>query len=198
MKILKSLAIMVAVVAIAGGGTYALLSDKKAVTNVTMGAMPFEFDATFSEDDKTVNVISLVNQSLGDVAPGDGDKATLRVTNKSDYNGNFSLKIDVKSNLENSLDPRETAASDAGKPEGELCKSVRLRVLDGTSPLTGWYTLENFGTRQLGIVAYDNHKDYTVEYDVPTTVGNEILTDTCGFDAELVLTQIAGFHGKND
>lgn len=200
MKIFKSLAIITAVVAIVGVGTYANYTATKEVKNVTLGAMPFQFVAEFSEDSDTpVAVENLHDMSLGDVAPGDGDDALLAVKNTSKYDGNFSLKIAVAESKENSFDDREIpAGDDASSDAGELCKSIMVRVLDENSAaLTGWYSFETFGTRQLGIVSDETTRNYKVEYSVPTTVGNEILTDTCKFNADLVLTQIAGFNGSD-
>lgn len=195
MKIFKSLAIITAVVAIAGGGTYAFLTNTKKASNVTMGSMPFEFDATFTEDGGTIQFLQLADRSLGDVAPGDGDISTLAVDNKSYYNGTLSMKIAIKGNNENSITAQEQGFDNDSS--GELCESVKIRVyVPGVSD-TGFFSLSDFGTRNLGTVNAHSAKDYTIEYEVPTTVTNEILTDTCVFDAELVLTQQEGFVPKS-
>jgi len=203
MKIFKSLAIIVAVVAVAGTGTYALYRSEKKVNNVTLGAMTFDFEVSFLEDDSssatsiTLPVAEPIE--LGELGPGDGDTGLLKVKNTSFYNGNLSMKIDVTGNYENGIDSQEALVDDTYVGSGELCNSVKLRIWDGETLKVNWTSLADFGTRNVGMVpAGAEDREFKIDYEIPSGVGNEILSDTCKFNATFVLDQIEGFVPRSN
>lgn len=204
MKIFKSLAIITAVVAIAGGGTYALWSDSATITGSTFSAgtmnlmidrNPIDTQYDWAEGFAITEVAGASNM-LKNLYPG----------YPANNERNFQVIdiIDVDGTV-----PNSTATIKFNRTSGtdEMASSLKLRVYfdaenngfgDDLTPLydaplshyTGVYTLgeidntvETLGN-QTGKAA-----SVKIEWYVPTSAGNEIQGDSVTVDTTFGLQQ---------
>ena len=214
LKIIKSLVVIVGVVALATTATATLFSDTETSTGNTFSAGTLDLTVDGQDD------LNVVNVSLGDMKPGDGVGGTEHSTityqwtlcNTGSLPGQPWIEIVNLKNLDNSCNEPETAVPDTtcgGDPEGELGANLFMQINAAGSggfeyphggvcvdsgrncPVDRWvsYGPVGQGTWQT-IPAGGCTAPMVLEVEIPTTVGNIIQSDSVEFDIVFHLDQI--------
>lgn len=130
MKILKSLSLIVAVAAVAGGATYAYFSDTETSdgNSVTAGTLDMKVD---DKDDPLIEKVTFENAK-----PGDTITKTWKVKNVGSIPGKVTVKIkNVVDNDNGCTEPEvpaevaEYGSASCGNGQGELSSYLRTQVL---------------------------------------------------------------------
>lgn len=163
-----------------GAGTYAAFSDTENVPETTLAAGTL--DLTVGGPSVTTS-----GADLRDLAPGESITVAYTVDNAGTIDGNLFLRF-TTSGAENGCAEPETPTPDATcDGAGELLNQLDVTVDD----------------RALGkVVNYDNQdhplgalaanpapRTYQVTFTVPTSAGNEIMTDSATINGVLTLKQ---------
>ena len=193
MKIFKSLAIITAVVAIAGGGTYALWTDSATITGSTFsaGTMDLKVDANPAsgvqqwEDTFSVPAEYFVK----DLYPGYPTNPGLASQGKEQ---NWQI-IDIKN-----------AGTTDGKVNIRLQRTSGWNELAGNLTFTVYYAANNVdfvatgisGTLDqftdsylLGNLKAGNIASVKIEWTLPSSAGNNVQSDSVTLDAVFDLVQ---------
>jgi predicted ribosomally synthesized peptide with SipW-like signal peptide len=215
-KILVSLMVIVVVLALIGGGIYAVFSDVEtsAGNTFTTGTLNLQVG---SADPCTERI------TISGLKPTDtGNAASWLTTNIGSINGTLDITLSAITNDENTRSEVETAAGDTTDSVGELGGLLKVAFWmdinkDGTWS-SGDYYLKSDGTKvswasgsTLPSAAYDilNNYDskswanvqtvngtadagnFRVEYNFPNggSVDNQAQSDSCVFDIIFVLNQ---------
>lgn len=134
-NILKSLFVVVAVAAVAGGATWAYFSDTETSNDNTFAAGSLDLKL----DGGDVNVVKF---TVNNMVPGNQPKGTYRVENAGSVNGYLDLESVSVTNKENScVDPESTAGDttcdNPGDGQGELQDVVNVRLFEDND-CDGW------------------------------------------------------------
>ncbi|MFC1623163.1 hypothetical protein ACFL16_02045, partial [Patescibacteria group bacterium] len=123
--------------------------------------------------------------------PGASDSAGGKVTNNGTIDGNLKLSVTNVVDYENTrIEPEKEHGDDTtGTTEGELCGQLDVTVTYNGSPVHIG-KLNTIGTRDLGTLAAGTSGTYDVSYTVNVDADNQIMTDKCEFDMQLVLSQL--------
>ncbi len=128
-KIIKSLAVIVAVAAIGAGATFAVFSDTEVSEGNTLSAGTLDLKVD-GEDYPNIETMT-----FADVKPGDSFSKTWKVRNTGSLDGKVKIKIDnIVSNDEGCNDPEKEAeeleygSASCGDNEGELARFLRTQV----------------------------------------------------------------------
>lgn len=199
--ILKSLAAIVAVGAIAGGATFAYFSD------------------TESSDDNllTAGTLDLVVGGqvpivLEDMYPGQSEEKVFTVKNEGSITGHIRVAMDDIVNDDNGINEPESEAgdNDNGAGNGELCENLKVQI-DQVSqnnysnvlrPLTNgvipFNDLPNVDWQNNIFLDEGDTDAIKVTFMVDGDTGNIIQSDKCGFDLLLTLIQDVDEDGTGD
>lgn len=195
-RIFTSLFIMIAAAAVIVGGTYAWQIQTDEITGITYSAGsadlkidsdPSSTNHTWVDGFDTHGAFDQENLEPG----GEIGEQIIDVQNTAGAGGTLSMQIDVTVNDENVCIDPEVEANDQGDLEGELPQNLRIRVSfdannDGNfdvkynKTLAEWDALE---LKTLGdMVNTSGIASVKVEWWVPGSAGNEIMTDKVGMN----------------
>ncbi|NTW45469.1 MAG: hypothetical protein HGB18_00245 [Candidatus Moranbacteria bacterium] len=196
MKILKSLGLIGAVVAVAGGATYAYFSDTETSSGNTIAAGTLDLQMSGE---------GTVPFSVTDAYPGmPAVKRLVHVKNAGSINGHLQFTGATVSNDENGLKEPESSDGDStdGASGGELCANLEVQVsfVGGASDvvLYPWGSLAALNPTGDALMPAAAERDLKVEFRVPGTVGNTIQSDICGINYGLKLVQDVNQDGTAD
>jgi len=219
-KIILSVAIVSAAAAIVIGGSIAYFSDTEtSVGNVfTAGTLDLRVDSDpdGSEFDwdagvPVMNDIPGLQDAINKLKPGDSGIVIVGIQNYSDIPGLANIGIKNVVDKENTRLEQEEGFDDTSAADsGELSGAVNLVISYGDKSVIGdtgnwvevwsgklidWkdYTGSNKDApvAMAGVVVDVYDDDYWVlEFSIPTSVGNEIMSDSVTFDVEFGLEQI--------
>ena len=151
---------------------------------------------TWAEKDLTANDLFF---NLGDVKPGDDGEVTLSLHSKDNDACGF-VKITRTSDADNNCtEPEQGSAGElctVGAPEGaingELAENVIFTIWadDGDNvqedgePILTTGTLDEVENWGIGLLAGDITQYYGIKWELPTTIGNEVQSDSFTADVE--------------
>jgi hypothetical protein len=205
-KIVKSLAIILGVVAIAGGGTYAWQQQTGTVSGVTFsaGSQDLKIDDNLASGAQhwVDNFAAPTGFHLSNLTPGYQDSVIVNVKNEGDVNGTASIRLNLTANAENGVISPEIEAGDNtanGNMDGDLAQNIRVKISykqEGESTFVEKYdyTLAEYGANpsllSLGAIAHGVVSDtdqagvgnVKLEWSIPTNASNRIMTDSVGVD----------------
>jgi spore coat-associated protein N len=179
-KILKSLAAIVAVGAVAGGATFAYFSDTATITGntFTAGTMDLRID---KDPNPAIqdwnNGFANPYNPFANVKPGDAGKQIIDIKNVGTVNGNATIQFDTTtwSALGDNLDFVVEY-----KLEND---TVWAPVASG--PLTAW----NHNVYKLGALNAGAVGNVKIDWSVPTSAGNDIQSKSITLDTVFGLNQ---------
>lgn len=192
-KILISLSIIGVVAAIAIGATTAFFSDVEESEGNTFTAGTLDLEV----NDKNPVTNALIEFS--DIKPGDSGSKVIKMCNTGTIKGGIVMCIKNLKNYENGCTEPEgpptpdNTCSNPGEGEGELGEYLKVTITwDGCPPheetLNSWAS----GTWKC-IDGLDLNpgqcRTCTIDWEMPTTTGNIIQSDSATFDLEFTLTQ---------
>lgn len=192
MKITKSLAIILAIVAIAGVGTYALYSDTATISNNTFSAdsMNLKIDQNPDGDENYVWSEGFENtvNPYAHVKPGSIGHQVIDISNFGDVDGSATIKLHVVADTPLYHNMNFVVTFDANH-DGDFETPV------ASGPLTAWNNNVYPMGKILGNLAdgTSNGKIASVRIDwsVPSSAGNEIMGSNVVIDTVFGLNQIA-------
>ncbi|NTW89294.1 MAG: hypothetical protein HGB37_00035 [Candidatus Moranbacteria bacterium] len=209
MKILKSLSLVVAVAAVAGGATYALWSSQASITGnkFTSGSMDLKVDSNpASGAHQWVKTFNNTTVSLADLFPGfsSGEGQIVDLKNEGSVAGKATITFIVTGHEVSCLAAEGTGCNVNGP--GNLPENLRVKVFYkqgsetsfaevGDATLADWnstYTNYALGNLQAQSGATDDESklgNVKLVWYIPTSAGNEIMTDAADVDVEFGLTQ---------
>lgn len=205
MKILKSLSLVVAVAAVAGGATYALWSDKATISAnvVKAGSFDLQVDSNLdpSVQDWTDSFVAPTQAlaAFSNVAPGFEKEQVIDIKNVGTVDGTPTIRLEVTSNDENSITSAETALGDTNA-SGELPQNMRVAVYfkknaDAFGAAAQDWTLAQYAANpsqlSLGGVVLPAGEIGQVKLvvSVPSSAGNDIMTDSATMNIIIGLDQ---------
>ncbi len=209
-KLLLSVLVIGLAAALMGGGVFAVFTDSEtSADNVfTGGTLDLQIDAnpdgatTNWVDDPDVpslNSITELDALLNSLAPG-GDPINLwiAIRNNGNVDGIADLHFNVTADRENGFAEPEVEEYNG---EGELDDNIVVSVYypgdnlpgDVPNPANLYYsnTLANLNgsNLNLGTLAGGSESSIRIIMSIPSSVGNEIMTDQCDVDIEFTLHQ---------
>jgi len=194
-KITKSLAIILAIVAIAGVGTYALYSDTETITGSTFSADPMYLKIDSDPSSAVYNwsdgfPVPANYPINGDNArPGSHGEQIIDIKNVGDIRGNATFDLQRTSDWSNLADALNFHIYFDGNHDGIFDETG----LNGTvDQFTGPYTLgEIIGTNDDGTAIAGTLASVKIVWSVPSSAGNEIMGDSVVINTVFGLDQIA-------
>lgn len=186
--ILKSLAAIVAIGAVAGGATFAYFSDTETIKGnlITAGTLDLELDDT--------GKLPII---VEDAYPGMEETTTFKVRNVGTIPGHLRVEFSDPANIinaENGMNEVEQKEDSTwGAHAGELCENLEISlknldtnemVIDGLSPT-------NVNPAFVGDVMLGNNDEDTLELTIKVNPAaeNEIQSDKCGANIDVILVQ---------
>ncbi len=214
-KMVVSLMVIASVLALIGGGVYAVLSDTETSTGNTFTAGTLNLQV--GSADPCTETITVANLEPTDT----GNAATWLVKNLGSLSGNLTIAVSAITDNENTRSEVETAAGDTTDVGGELGALLKVAIWMDADKSGDWssgdYYLKSDGTKVdwqsgtgLPTAAYDALDNYTetwtnvqtvaavtdagnfrVEYDWPDggAGDNVAQSDSCVFSITFTLNQ---------
>jgi predicted ribosomally synthesized peptide with SipW-like signal peptide len=178
-KILVSVMVIGLVAALAGAGLYAYFNDTETSSNNTFSAGTL--DLKVDGKDNTLGAYF----SVSDVKPGDSGSKGIVLSNSGTLAGKAYI------NFTNVVDSPGTNPEPEPTPDnGELSQNLYIKVLvDSTVKAEGYLSGINSTSYLLGTIAGGGSLTVTIEWSIPSGVGNEIMGDSVTFDIEFSLEQ---------
>jgi hypothetical protein len=197
MKIFKSLAIITAVVAIAGGGTYAWQLQQETISGITYsaGSMDLKIDSNTSSSQQSW--VDGFNTNGGmdknGLKPGSFGEQIIDIKSEGDVNATASVRIDTTFNRENTLLTPEVEVGDTyidNILDGELAQNMMVKISfdagnTGTFVEKYNYTVAQYEANPslLALGAITNAEGIAsvkLEWSIPSDASNNIMTDQIG------------------
>jgi predicted ribosomally synthesized peptide with SipW-like signal peptide len=197
-KMLLSLLVIGVVSVSAGAGTWAYFSDTEMSTDNTFTAGTLDLDLSDGTDDGTDS--ETLTWVAGNMAPGDvAASATMTVTNVGTLAGNLDISdIDVLNDPGTTPESEDISVSEDGELGANLIidmffdtnndgvndaseTTIYTGALDG---IAASYDLDE-GIAASGVTYI------TINYDLPSTTGNDVQGDTVELEFTVELDQIA-------
>ncbi len=183
-------AIVLAMAAVLSSGMiYAYFNDTETSPNnsFTAGTLDLKIN---NADDPVPATFTATN-----LAPGSHGDAKMTVSNAGTIGGTLTGKISAVTNSGGSNPEPEKAS---GADNGELGAAMTITIYVDANNNGQYDTGEALyykgnpavsGSWNMGALAPGGSIEVSVYYDIPTTVGNEIMGDSCTFSIEYTLTQ---------
>ena len=200
-SVLGSVLVIGIVAAMMTAGTQSWYSDTETSVGNTFTAGTLDLqvwnssDDTWVDDPNVPNVNYLWNEMVNNLAPGDSGTITIPVRNNGSIAGVADIHFKVVHNYENGLTEPEAddgdTGGDPGDGEGELCASIHVNVSYNGNKIIDDKTLEelNCTDYDLGDLPAGESRNIVIDVWIPSTVGNEIQSDSCVVDIEFSLDQ---------
>lgn len=188
-KILASLLMIGLVIGIAGAGTWAYFSDTESVNENTFTAGTLDLKISNLDDESTTKLPF----EIENVKPGDSGSEKAKLKNEGNVAGTVYVKISNIVNDEHGLTAPESAMGDT-TVTGELGANLNVVIKVGSGPILYSGPVNSFGSAYKidGTLNGGESKDLTIDWSVPTSVGNVIQSDKLKFDVNVVLVQVGG------
>lgn len=195
MKIVKSLSIIMAVVAVVAGGTYAAYHKEASLTGATYSAdsMDIKIDTDARPDTyewgSTLAAPNLFGSPLGSnkVKPGSTGEQIVDILRQGEVDGNATIKFHVAQDT-----PLYHNMDFVVKFDKNHDGSFETDVASG--PLTSWnnnvYSMGKIEGNQADGISYGKIASVKIMWSVPATAGNEIMGESVVIDAIFGLDQI--------
>lgn len=196
MKIFKSLAIITAVVAIAGGGTYAWQLQQETISGITYSAGSMDLMIDQNPSPGTADWVNGFSTNLFDkngLKPGSNGSQIIDIKGEKDAKASIRLSLD--SNKENVAISPELGAGDSvdnGDWDGELAQNMMVKIsysADNSSTFIEKYnfTLADYHNNpnllDLGaITSTSGIASIQLEWSIPSNTTNKIMTDSVGIN----------------
>ncbi|MEM0095696.1 MAG: TasA family protein [Candidatus Bathyarchaeia archaeon] len=178
-KILASIVVVGMLAFAIGWGTYSLFSDTETSSGntFTAGTLDLKVDG---KDDPLGAYFTVSN-----VKPGDSGSKDIVLSNAGTLDGRAYI------HFKNVVDDKGTTPEPEPTPdEGELSKNLKIKVLVGTTTIVEDFLFNIKSTSYLlGTIAGGGSLTVTIEWSIPSDVGNVIMGDTVTFDIEFSLQQ---------
>jgi len=203
-KILGLTVAALMVMGLVGGGTWAYFSDPEATGNNVFSAGTLDLDLDSGDDTEPV-MFNLLDQ-----VPGAADNATLSL----DYAGNLDGKLDISFSAINDVEssgPTEYEGTGSGElganleiapyidvdQSGDFTASTDYALKSDQTVVQNalqWAALTSFDSKTWtnvysGVVTNGDSDNFTIEWRIPTTVGNSIQGDSANFTVTFTLQQ---------
>lgn len=206
MKIVKSLSIIMAVVAVVAGGTYAWQLQKETISGVTFSAgsadLKIDQDLLPESQSWTDSFGAPSIFQMDKLVPGYTDDVIVNIKNQGDILGTASVRLDLKSNNENGVLSPELEAGDNALNDiwdGELAQNIWVKISYKQEADTNFvekynFTLAQYEANPSMLVLGDilpgavSDNDLTgvgnvkFEWSIPANVSNKIMTDSVNVD----------------
>ena len=191
-KLLLSSIAIAATATLLGVGTYAKFSDDEAtpIHSVQAGTMDLQI---VGESDAEYGTFAVTNAK-----PGDHGHKQIHFFNAGNVDGQLKIKVVMDSNAENGIVEPE-AAVDTTPAVGELGDAM-LMSIDGigsmlNKPLTALDAMapaiwDSAGPAPLYIMKANTGGYASIDWTIPESVGNEIMSDSVTFHIVLSLVQV--------
>jgi predicted ribosomally synthesized peptide with SipW-like signal peptide len=178
-KILASVFVISMLAFAMGWGTYSYFSDTETSSGNKFSAGTLDLKV----DDKDDPLGAYF--SVSDVKPGDSGSKGIVLSNSGTLAGKAYI------HFKNVVDsPGTTPESEPTPDYGELSKNLYIKVLvGGTVKAEGYLSQIQSNSYELGTIAGGGSLTVTIEWSIPSTVGNEIMDDSVTFDIEFSLVQ---------
>lgn len=190
-RVLGGLATIGVASAGAGAGTMAYFSDTESSTGNTVSAGTLDLKADGGD-----SAVTTVN--ISDVAPGDSGGGSTTLKNSGTISGSVDLNFGSATNSEGDNPESE---GDTASP-GDLGDVLEVEVYVGSTLVRGDYTASpppTFnqvfdGTEDDSNVALSagGSKDLTINWQLPSSAGNDIQGDSVSGDITVELNQTDG------
>lgn len=204
-KVLVSLSVIALVAIVAVGATRAYFSDTASITGntITAGTLDLKVDQDPASDNQVWSDGFDSGMSFANLAPGYNGSQIIDIKNVGSVDGDVSVRLVMTNNAENELLAQESAMGDNaagnGNENGELAQNLRVKISyspnnDGVFTEKYDFTLAEFAANpnQLSLGAITSESKIAsvkLEWYVPTSVGNNIMTDSVGVNVVFGLEQ---------
>ncbi|MGB9960136.1 MAG: TasA family protein [Candidatus Bathyarchaeales archaeon] len=159
-----------------GWGTYSYFSDTETSSGNTFTAGTLDLKVNGVDDPLPVFF------NVGNVKPGDSDSEDIILSNAGSLAGKAYVHFKNVVDNEGSNPEPETA--------GKLSNSLYIKVLVGDNvKAEGYLSAIACASHELGTIAGGDTLTVTIQWSIPSTVGNEIMGDSVTFDIEFSLVQ---------
>ena len=178
-KILASI-FMVSMLAFAmGWGTYSYFSDTETSSGNTFSAGTLDLKVDGKDDPLGAYF------SVSDVKPGDSGSKDIVLSNAGTLAGKAYI------HFKNVVDDKgETPEPEILPDTGELSKNLYIKVLVGGVVKAEGYLFDiKCNSYELGTIVGGGSLTVTIEWSIPSDVGNVIMGDSVTFDIEFSLVQ---------
>lgn len=175
-KILAAIVVIGLIGFALGWGTYSLFSDTETSSGNTFTAGTLDLKVDGKDDPLPVFF------NVGDVKPGDSGSRSIVLSNAGSLAGkayiHFKNVVD-----DEGLNPESETA-------GKLSDNLYIKVLvNGVVKAEGYLSAIACTSHELGIIAGGSNLTVTIEWSIPSGVGNGIMGDSVTFDIEFSLVQ---------
>jgi predicted ribosomally synthesized peptide with SipW-like signal peptide len=178
---------MVAV--LSSGLTYAYFNDTETSPNnsFTAGTLDLKIN---NADDPVPATFTATN-----LAPGSHGNAKMTVSNAGSIGGALTGKISAVTNSGGSNpEPEKASGTDNGELGAAMTVTIYIDANNNGAYDAGETLYYNTnpavsGSWNMGTLAAGSAIEVSVSYNIPTTVGNEIMGDICTFSIEYALLQ---------
>jgi len=179
-KILASVVTISIVALMVGVGTFALFSDTETSTGNTFTAGTLDLNVDGKDDPNVPFYFAESN-----VKPGDSGSKSVVLSNSGTLAGKAYI------HFKNVVDrPGTTPEPEPTLDDGELSQNLYIKVLVGdTIKAEGYLFNIKCISYELGTIAGGGSLTVTIEWSIPSTVGEEIMGDSVTFDIEFSLVQ---------
>jgi predicted ribosomally synthesized peptide with SipW-like signal peptide len=178
-KILASIFVIGILALAIGWGTYSYFSDTETSSGNTFSAGTL--DLKVDGKDNPLGAYF----SVSDVKPGDSNSKGIVLSNSGTLAGKAYI------HFKNVVDSPGTTPEPEPTPDyGELSKNLYIKVLvDSTIKAEGYLSDIKSNSYELGTIAGGGSLTVTIQWSIPSDVGNVIMGDSVTFDIEFSLQQ---------
>ena len=178
-KILASMLVIGILALAVGWGTYSYFSDIETSSGNTFTAGTLDLKVDGTDDPLPVYF------TVSDVKPGDSGSKDIVLNNAGSLAGKAYI------HFKNVVDSPGTTPEPEPTPDyGELSANLYIRVkVDGVTKAEGYLSTINSTKYELGTIAGGGSLTVTIEWSIPSDVGNVIMDDRVTFDIEFILEQ---------
>jgi predicted ribosomally synthesized peptide with SipW-like signal peptide len=178
-KLLASIVVIGILAFAIGWGTYSYFSDTETSSGNTFSAGTLDLKVDSKDDPLGVYF------SVSDVKPGDSGSKNIVLSNSGTLAGKAYI------HFKNVVDSPGTTPEPEPTPDnGELSQNLYIKVLvDSTVKAEGYLFNIKSNSYELGTIAGSGSLTVTIQWNIPSDVGNVIMGDSVTFDIEFSLQQ---------
>ena len=161
-----------------GWGTYSYFSDTETSSGNIFSAGTLDLKVNGTDNPSAFFTVS-------NVMPGNSSSKSIVLSNSGTLAGKAYI------HFKNVVDSPGTTPQPEPTPDnGELSKNLKIKVSNGTATVVEGFLFDiKSNSYLLGTIAGGGFLTVTIEWSIPSTVGNEIMGDSVTFDIEFSLEQ---------